>query len=58
MFEMLQIEFKPKQQVFYALYLPKYKKSYILNDYIEADHIRKGRACECKKFAAKKEAEE
>lgn len=58
MFEMLQIEFKPKQQVFYALYLPKYEKSYILNDYIEADHIRKGRSCECKKFGTKKEAEE
>lgn len=58
MFETLQIEFKPKQQIFYALYLPKYEKSYILNDYIETDHIRKGRACECKKFSTKEEAEE
>lgn len=58
MFEILQIEFKPKKQIFYALYLPKYGKSYILNDYFEADHIRKGRACECKKFATQNEAEE
>lgn len=58
MFEILQIEFKSKQQIFYALYLPKYENSYILNDYIEADHIRKGRSCECKKFNTKEEAEE